>query len=552
MKITFGEYTLTDYFKVQNINRSILPEKETTSITVAGRDGSYFNSTRYTQRIIEVDVLFNTKTSTTYMKLLRNLATMLDTDEPTQLIFDDEPDLIYYAVVDGSTNISNILNIGQGTITFLCNDVYIYSDESKDAVVNGNKLKFVNKGSASAYPILKAKFLEDATYINFTSPDSTVKVGSPASIVKKANKKKKYILNDNMESINNWNNAGNILDSNRENTGTIASNGKSIYCSNYGSGSSDTVWHGAGFRKVLSKTIKDFDMSAKFNFSSQDGTKESDGNQYGMLEIYLFNENGQKLSKMSMRDTATKFEFNIAEVEVGQKSILESNDNPPSGTKKLKKKYTYYTTKKNDKLVTLAKRFKISLATLKSLNNIPADVTQMNKGTKLIVGSTLAEKVVYPEYVGNFNDIYGEFTLKRVGKLWTATVSRLNDNGKKTYTIRDSYSGGSPSEVAYIVIAFLQYGKKDVVQVMNISDIKIKELNNSFNKDTDNDYIFEKGDELEIDCNDSSVWLNGDYFMTELNIKSEFIELPANATTTVKVSSDADISLEGEFTERFL
>src|SRR4051812_2513306 len=89
-------------------------------LSIPGMPGSFLESTTTGVRIIEQPIYIKGKDRFTVRKLEEDLAEWLITDEPKELVFDDEPDRVYYAVVDGSLDIEDIVHLGHGTVTFLC------------------------------------------------------------------------------------------------------------------------------------------------------------------------------------------------------------------------------------------------------------------------------------------------------------------------------------------------------------------------------------------------------------------------------------------------
>src|SRR5699024_381957 len=81
-----------------------------------------------------------------------------------------EPDRVYYAVVDGSLDLDELVRWGQGVITFLCPDPYKYGQERTlrfpaDAVV------IENKGTAEVNPIFELTAKKKTTFAMLTKGD---------------------------------------------------------------------------------------------------------------------------------------------------------------------------------------------------------------------------------------------------------------------------------------------------------------------------------------------------------------------------------------------
>lgn len=96
-------------------------------IEIPGRPGSYLRKTKVKARTIPVT--FVIKGVTDMQKAKEEIADWLITDEPAPLIFPDEPDRTYYAVVDGDGIPDELFRFGKATINFICPDPYKYGVE---------------------------------------------------------------------------------------------------------------------------------------------------------------------------------------------------------------------------------------------------------------------------------------------------------------------------------------------------------------------------------------------------------------------------------------
>lgn len=555
--VNFSEFRLTDYFTVESVQRSILPPREVNLLDIPARHGAYFQNSRYGVREISMSIRVIGKTNTDLMSTMRFLAYCLDIERPTELSLSDEPDRVYYAIVSDKTDIEELLTLGRGTLTFLCPDPFAYGTELKTASTTEGYFMFDNQGTTTTFPTFYTTFGGNASFLSLTSPDGVILIGSPGEVDKTKTPAKTTILNDNMRSVSGWTPAGNILDVDRLNVGTLSlkADGESLYASDYGTG---PKWHGPGYRKTLSTPVKDFTVKTRVNFKSEDGTSRLDGDQRGRIEIYLFSASGKKIGKLVMRDSHTNYEFNIPEIFIGNETFLESEPTAPGGKKVSQKDYTYFTTTaKSTTVDTIIKKFKISLASFRSLNGLGGSVTAKTtypKGRKFKVSSKTTTKVVYPEQVGSFNDFFGEFTIQRVGSTWYAEVSRMDSSFKKTRTIKKTFvdkAGKFPKDdVAFIVVSLLQWSTGATPGNMSITDLKVERHNTITSTDTPT--IFSAGDELEIDLDSSLVYLNGDLFMNDLDIGSTFFPI-YEGQTEVKVNTDDSTAIHtADFTERFL
>ncbi|MGE6379923.1 distal tail protein Dit, partial [Peribacillus muralis] len=124
-------------------------------------------------RPLPLPVFLKAKSIEDLQKVKEDLAEWLIHDEPKPLIFDDEPDRVYYAVVDGSFDPDEILKWGQAVIPFICPDPYKYGEE--ESLILGD-FPIRNVGSLKTNPIFSIKFLSNTTNYTVSINGKTLKV----------------------------------------------------------------------------------------------------------------------------------------------------------------------------------------------------------------------------------------------------------------------------------------------------------------------------------------------------------------------------------------
>ncbi|WNN19999.1 distal tail protein [Bacillus phage FI_KG-Lek] len=103
-------------------------------------------------------------------KLKEDLADWLYTEQPAELIFDDELDRTYLSLIDGSVDLDEIVNRGKGVITFVCPMPY------KLGKINTHKFTqewstettsyFTNKGSVEAPALIEMTVKKPSTFLD--------------------------------------------------------------------------------------------------------------------------------------------------------------------------------------------------------------------------------------------------------------------------------------------------------------------------------------------------------------------------------------------------
>lgn len=116
-----------DYVRVlRGLERPAWAPIEHEILEIPGRPGGLISSKKIKVRQINIPVRIYTKGFESLQKAKEDLAAWLITDEPKELIFSDEPDRVYYAQVTGELNLDEIVEWGEGVISFLCPDPYKY------------------------------------------------------------------------------------------------------------------------------------------------------------------------------------------------------------------------------------------------------------------------------------------------------------------------------------------------------------------------------------------------------------------------------------------
>ena len=236
-------------------------------------------------------------------------------------------------------------------------------------------------------------------------------------------------------------------------------------------------------------------------------------NRLGRLEVYGFGQNQERLFRCVLRDSEQWYEYTQPEVYIGSKKVLHDNKSCPDPK----------TVKVKDK---------------------------DNKGKYTV-------KNVDSGRFGSWNEFYGRFHVKRSTdskgrQQWKVWVEKLDD-GKvvKTLSSNTLVDNSFPTaELNHIVVWFGQYKDLPPVDVMNINHARVESLVPY--KPTENRPIFWAGDELTINHDTNEVLLNGRPFLEELDIGSQFFNVPTGESEFIFASDDPNIDVDVAITKRYL
>ncbi len=245
--------------------------------------------------------------------------------------------------------------------------------------------------------------------------------------------------------------------------------------------------------------------------SSETEEEPSAENRQGRMEVYLFDENSQKLGKFVLKDTYIWYEYTEPEIYIGNKRVLDDKSTPP----------TPQTT-----------------------------TTKLEDGTK-VTSNTDSGKF------GKWNEFKGTFKLRREKQgndyVWSCEVNKIS-NGSTVRTLASNTlkeSSFPTGKLNHIVIWFGQWSDKPVVDTMTVTDIKVNKVNNLENPPM-NEILFHAGDELLVDFRKNSIELNSEPFMDRLNIGSKFFAVPQGDSQLTLLSDDNEMDSAVGLTEKWI
>lgn len=119
MTITYAGVDITQWMYVQMVKRDVGTNHVNTMQKVGISDGQML---QYMSRDVKTIVVTGIVMNDDLVPLRRSLAAAIDADEPQQLIFGDEPDKYYLAIVDSQPTFTEGFRSGTISISFICPD----------------------------------------------------------------------------------------------------------------------------------------------------------------------------------------------------------------------------------------------------------------------------------------------------------------------------------------------------------------------------------------------------------------------------------------------
>lgn len=512
-KIWFDEVELTQLIRVFDIKRDVMPERVNTSVDVPSRHGAYYTGYKYGIRKVSVDFLLIAEGENSLEDFKRSLAFMLDMETPAKLRFSDDPDRYLYAVLDGATEVAEVLDDGRGTLTFICHDPFLYSATEKEFTADSTGLVVINnQGTTTTDPRFKIDFKGDCGFIALVSPDGVIQMGNTQEVDAVALPKQERLLNLNMTTASGWtvNSASTRLKTTANVRGAIGTTLVGVKPTSYGA--STAGWTGPSIRRDLpasldtSGSARYFEATFMLEFKSEKAgqittstvRRSIDSAQKGTLEASILDENNNYLAGIRFQDSTVYHDMTIPEFWVGGQRVWRDDLKKPAPKKE---RYTY------------------------------------KSGGKVKTGY----RNVYADEVGRWNDFYGSITIK---KFWNRIVFDLQKiekvKGVRKVVARKTHthylSDTQKNQRAKSVQAwFGRYSNEPFIDKMAVNQVLFSKLNTTGSYDIPN--TFQEGDQLIVDCESNQVFLNGSLFMDQVDIGSEFFEVVAGETEVKLIHS---------------
>lgn len=265
-------------------------------------------------------------------KLKEEIANWLITDQPQELIFDDEKDRTYLAVIDESFDPQQLVNLGEGVLTFICEMPYkLGPTRTVEFQVNERGLvaNIQNKGSLESNPIIEIEVTKPATFLDVWNGDNYFRIGWPLRMDQVPVERNQRVMWDEMSTTIGWMDVPNAED--MVGGGAFKVDAGSRLVPVYLGETNIKGWHGCIAKKNIPQgPLQDFIMQAYV------GVRSSHPDQMGRVEIGLLDENSDYVARISMNDVHWQAEQNTGFAKLGNKKkpagervlINEPGDHP--------------------------------------------------------------------------------------------------------------------------------------------------------------------------------------------------------------------------------
>ncbi|HHK5536845.1 TPA: distal tail protein Dit [Bacillus mobilis] len=435
-------------------------------LKVPGYPGARLLSTDTEPRFLPVPVGIIVPNGANLETLKEEIADWLITEKPAELIFDVMPDRTYIAVIDEDFDIDKFVDIGQGTLKFICPMPYKLGKVQTHPFVQSWSTEttsyFTNKGSVEVPALIEMTVKKPSTFLDvwfgkYPLERNYFRIGYPITVEETPVQARERVMWDEMNTPVGWTPVTGQVEEMKGTGSFKVKDGHALYCENYGQ---DKGFYGAIAKKnIPGGPLQDFEMETWVTLQSK-----SIG-EMGRVEVLLLDEVSNIVARINMNDLYDNAEITKAYMRVG-------NSGTPNSIKKLVDTSGGYST--------------------------------------------------------TFNQFRGRLRIARRGKQWSVYVAKFIDgtytDGASLVEQFNDVDNSNPMttrKIAQVMIAVCKWDNHPAIDNMCITDLKIWKVNNvAVNTKP---FIFETGDKIMIDTEKSLVTING---KNAINIKDIFSEFP--------------------------
>ncbi|MGG0253203.1 distal tail protein Dit [Bacillus toyonensis] len=285
-------------------------------LNVPGYPGARLLNTQTEMRVLSIPVGIIVPDGSNLEKLKEEIASWLITDQPTELIFDVEPNRTYLAIVDDSFDPEEFVTLGIGMLKFICPMPYklgpIRNAKAKLEPNNMIKMDALNEGSVFSEPKFKIQVENPSTFIDIINKNGGqhFRIGYPVKIDETPINRYELVMHDKANSLVGWTEVGKDFVSDYGIVaGKMIADGARIMPSDYGQG---PFWHGPAVkRSITGGPLQDFTLDAIVECRNLNPAT------MGRVELYLLDENSVVVGKVGMFDAYRNSSENFGEVMAG-------------------------------------------------------------------------------------------------------------------------------------------------------------------------------------------------------------------------------------------
>lgn len=290
--------------KIVKVNRNLSAPISSNLKKIGIRNGKDFDYVTQEEKQIAIEYVINNGTAENLKDFRRKMAKLLTSDKMGKLIFSDEPNLYYNAILNGEPTLDEEYLQSSGIITFIVPDGIAHStiQKSFQASLNpeGVMEMTISNGGAGSVPVdYEIKHNHENGFLGIVSEYGVIQLGHVNEMDMEEKEKSEYLLNYRQASQYEAMRSGSgiFFDPSYGKSGTFGTynydNKTWVSLASAGVGSG---WHGAARTIDLPPDQTGISGSANFAMQGKVWFRPTATNQCGIIEYCIADKNGRHLA----------------------------------------------------------------------------------------------------------------------------------------------------------------------------------------------------------------------------------------------------------------
>ena len=290
--------------KIVKVNRNLSAPISSNLKKIGIRNGKDFDYVTQEEKQIAIEYVINNGTAENLKDFRRKMAKLLTSDKMGKLIFSDEPNLYYNAILNGEPTLDEEYLQSSGIITFIVPDGIAHSTIQKTFQASLNpegamEMTISNTGTESVPVDYEIKHNHENGFIGIVSEYGVIQLGHVNEMDMEEKEKSEYLLNYRQASQYDAMRSGSgiFFDPSYGKSGTFGTynydNKTWVSLASAGVGSG---WHGAARTIDLPPDQAGVSGSANFAMQGKVWFRPTATNQCGIIEYCIADKNGRHLA----------------------------------------------------------------------------------------------------------------------------------------------------------------------------------------------------------------------------------------------------------------
>lgn len=290
--------------KIVKVNRNLSAPISSNLKKIGIRNGKDFDYVTQEEKQIAIEYVINNGTAENLKDFRRKMAKLLTSDKMGKLIFSDEPNLYYNAILNGEPTLDEEYLQSSGIITFIVPDGIAHSTIQKTFQASLNhervmEMTISNTGTESVPVDYEIKHNHENGFIGIVSEYGVIQLGHVNEMDMEEKEKSEYLLNYRQASQYEAMRSGSgiFFDPSYGKSGAFGTynydNKTWVSLASAGAGSG---WHGAARTIDLPPDQTGISGSANFAMQGKVWFRPTATNQCGIIEYCIADKNGRHLA----------------------------------------------------------------------------------------------------------------------------------------------------------------------------------------------------------------------------------------------------------------